>query len=91
MQNKYYAQFYEVKLDGKLGDVLGSGGFIYLDGRHSARRMDAIAKDEAKKRGFAAVQVRYGTFQHVLRSSWVHDVRKLTDLQTVAARMNAKG
>lgn len=72
MRNRYFAQFYQRDLAGNLSPVLGSLGFMYLDGRHSSRRMDDEAIAEARKRGHVAAQVCYGTFTRVIRSGWKH-------------------
>jgi len=58
-----YIQFYEKKLNNEINDVLGSDGYIPLDGR---KTINTVLRDIDKLKGYS--QKEYNLFK-VLRGS----------------------
>lgn len=56
----HFAQFYNRKLDGTLGEAVGDRGVLILDGRNTvlAKCQDAIA--HAQRYGFEAFSIHVG-------------------------------
>lgn len=100
---KYYAQFYTFStgyVEGSTPPVFlesnrkpvpacGDRALVQLDGRMSSWRMERIAADECKKRGFIAYRMLRGaSLREVQNNGPVVRVDHLTDLQT-ASRVGA--
>lgn len=63
----YFAQFYNIKLDGKIDEALGSDSVLILDGRLSIYNMENevykhIDRLKALNKGFTGFSIHYGTF-----------------------------
>lgn len=56
----YFAQFYNRKLDGTLGEAVGDRGVFILDGRNSKANMGLDAVAHAKRYGFEAYSIHAG-------------------------------
>lgn len=70
-----YAQFYDYKLDGTLGEALGDRSVVVIDGRLSNRATACIAEEECGKRRYAAWRIFSG--DAFTRSSPVSPVSQL--------------
>lgn len=69
----YFAQFYNRKLDGTLGEAVGDRGVFILDGRNSKANMGLDAVAHAKRYGFEAYSVHAGesfTRSHKVSGPW---------------------
>lgn len=55
-----YAQFFYVDLAGKVSEACGDRSVIILDGRCRRTWMHATAREECRKRGYAAWQLCKG-------------------------------
>lgn len=100
---KYYAQFYGLStgyVEGSSPPVFLESNrapipacrdraVIQMDGRMSGWRMECIAADECKKRGFIAYRMMRGaSLREVQPNGPVVRVDHLTDLQTASRRSN---
>jgi len=56
----YFAQFYNRKLDGTLGEAVGDRGVFILDGRNNRATMGQDAVAHAKRYGFEAYSIHAG-------------------------------
>lgn len=56
----YFAQFYNRKLDGTLGEAVGDRGVFILDGRNSKATIDKDAAAQARRYGFEAYSIHVG-------------------------------
>ena len=96
---KYFAQFYALStgyVEGTIPPVFrddakepvpacGDRALIRLDGRMSGWRMECIAADECKKRGFIAYRMLRGaSLREVQNNGPLVRVDHLTDLQTAS-------
>lgn len=55
-----FAQFYDRKLDGTLGEALGDRSVVIFDGRLAKATVTRLASAEAVKRGFEAFSIHAG-------------------------------
>lgn len=67
MKSFYFAQFYNTKLDGSIGEALGSDSVLPLDGRLSLFNMENavynhIDRLKALNKGFTGFSIHCGTF-----------------------------
>lgn len=75
---KYHAQFYRLNLARNMQPALGDRAVIILDGRMSHEKMDSIAVDECKKRGYDAYQLMRGDrFTTSVPAGPMYNVRNL--------------
>jgi len=56
----YFAQFYNRKLDGTLGEAVGDRGVFILDGRNNKAPMGQDAVAHAQRYGFEAYSIHAG-------------------------------
>lgn len=56
----YFAQFYNRKLDGTLGEAVGDRGVFILDGRNNTAAMCRDAVAHALRYGFEAFSIHVG-------------------------------
>lgn len=56
----FFAQFYDRKLDGTLGEAVGDRGVFILDGRNNKATMGRDAVAHARRYGFAAYSIHAG-------------------------------
>lgn len=56
----HYAQFYNRKLDGTLGEAVGDRGVFILDVRNSKLNMGRDALEHAMRYGFEAYSIHVG-------------------------------
>lgn len=64
MQPRYFAEFHDHDLLGRLVPATGDRSVVILDGRVSFDTMRAIAADECKRRGYVAWRVMHGQFSN---------------------------
>lgn len=98
MKKRYFAEFYTLST-GYIGGtippefsasnkkpipVCGDRGTIVIDGRLSSQRMNALAADECKRRGYIGYKLHYGTFSNPARSLPYQSVQNKTNLQTIS-------
>lgn len=55
-----FAQFYDRKLDGTLGEALGDRSVVVFDGRLAKATITRLAGAEAEKRGYKAYSIHSG-------------------------------
>lgn len=67
-----YAQFYENKIDGTLGEALGDRAIYVLDGRNTKSTWHTDAKEHGRKYGYLAYSIHKGHLRDHKQTRDIH-------------------